>query len=120
MRFLRIGKRGFSVESFALQGIMIVLVFVGLLFAVNERVSARDVRIQVLEKQLALLIDSAEDGFNFSVAKINVNGLVDYVEVKDGKVYASVDGLYGGGYPYFSRYDVSVVEESDKFVVIVE
>jgi len=114
------GKRGASVESFALQGIMIVLVFVGLLFAVNERVSARDVRIQVLEKQLALLIDSAEGGFNFSVAKVNVNGLVDNVYVEDGNVYVKVDGLPGGGYPYFSRYDVSVVEEDSRFVVVIE
>jgi hypothetical protein len=119
MSFVGFGKRGSSVESFALQGIMIVLVFVGLLMAVNERVSARDVRIQVLEKQLALLIDSSEAGFSFEVAKINVKGLVDRVWVENGKIYAKVNGLYGGGYSYFSRYAVWVEEREDKFVVRV-
>ena len=111
------GKRG-QLHSFVLQIIIVGLIFVMLLMAVSGRVNARDVHQQVLEKQLALLIDASESGMEFSVRKINVKGIVDSVEVREGRVFIGVDGLrISKGYPYFSRYDVSVVKEEDKFVV---
>jgi hypothetical protein len=107
------------VMSFVLQGIMIAAVFVMLILMVNERSSSRDIKGQVLEKQLALLIDAADKGFVFIVSKHNVNGLVDSVYLERGKIYADVDGLPGSGYGYFSRYDVSVESEEDRFLIRV-
>ncbi|NPE29612.1 hypothetical protein HNV12_16955 [Methanococcoides sp. SA1] len=113
-------KRG-EMQSHVLQAIFVALIFIGLLMAVSERVNARDVRQQVLEKQMVLLIDSAEAGMEFGIRKVNVKGLVDNVKVEKGRVFVAVDGLgYSDGYPYFSRHSVSVEEEEDKFVVVIK
>ena len=57
---------------------------------------------------------------DFEIKKMNVNGLVEDVEVRDGKVFVKVDGLASvKGYPYFSKYSVEVNDVEDKFVVSV-
>ena len=111
-------KKGAALNSTVINMILVALIFAVFLMAVSGRVNSRDVHQQVLEKQLALLIDSAEEGMSFGVKKKNMKGLVDSIEIREGRVFAKVDGLPSfDGYPYFSRYDVSVVSEEDKFVV---
>ena len=79
-------KRGVGVVmSFVLQGIMVAAVFVMLILAVNERSSSRDIRGQVLEKQLALLIDAADKGFVFIVSKHNINGWWIVFMLREGR-----------------------------------
>jgi len=68
-----------------------------------------------------LLIDSAVPGMSFAVWKINMNGVISDVSIKDGRVFVSLEGLNAlKGYGFFSRYDVRIVEEDDKFVVMVK
>jgi hypothetical protein len=59
---------------------------------------------------------------NFSLDKVNVKfGIINSIEVKDGRVFVKVEGLGSNkGYPYFSRYDVSVRDERINFVVEVK
>jgi hypothetical protein len=84
------------------------------------------VKQQVLEKQIALLIDSAEPGMSFSIFKINPYGMIDNIELIGGRVHAYVSGQkVSVGYPYFSKYNVNVEfvdregDIDDKFVVSV-
>jgi len=113
-------KKGAALNSFVINIILVAMIFAIFLMAVSGRVNSRDVHQQVLEKQLALLIDSADEGMSFGIRKINANGLVDSVEIREGRVFVKVEGLPSfQGYPYFSRYSVSVSEEDDKFVVRV-
>ena len=107
--------------------ILVALLFALFFYATAGRVGTKDVKQQVLEKQMALMIDSAESGMSFSVYKINSNGVVNNIELSDGKVHVLVDGQkVSRGYPYFSKYDVGVKfvnnegELEDKFVVSVE
>jgi len=108
-----------------LNQVVIHIILVGIIFAiffmgVAGQVNGRDVKQQVLEKQLALLLDSAEPGMSFDILKMNINGLVSRVEVRNGRVFVFVDGFPSfGGYPYFSRHFVSVEEEEDRFRVSV-
>lgn len=112
-------KKG-VMNSILIQILLVALVFVFLLIAVSERVNSRDVRQQVIEKQLVLLIDSADEGMSFGIRKVNVGGLVDDVQVKDSRIFVKINGFGGGdGYPFFSRHEVWVEEEIDKFVVWV-
>ncbi|MBT6689957.1 hypothetical protein HN903_04710 [archaeon] len=114
-------KRGSVMNEFVVHVILIALILAVFLFASAERVNGRNVMQQVLEKQLALLIDSAEAGMSFEVWKGNINGVIDDVDIDDGRVFVSVDGLRSvGGYPYFSRYSVEVEEVGDKFLVTVK
>jgi len=109
------------VNEFVIHTILIALILAVFLFATAERVNGRDVRQQVLEKQLALLIDSAETGMSFGVSKTNINGIIDDVYVRDNRIFVKVDGLRSiGGYPYFSKYSVEVEETKGKFVVKVK
>lgn len=112
-------KKG-EIDSVVLQMIFVALVFVGLLMAVSERVNARDIKTQVLEKELALLIEAAEPGFNFSILKVNENGLIDKMKVEDDRIYVAIDGLgYGSGTAFFSRHVAEVYSDKDKFVMRV-
>jgi len=101
--------------------ILIVLIFAMFFLASVNKVNSRTVKQQVLEKQTALLIDSAVSGTTISIFKSNKWGFVDDLQVKDGKVYASVDGLaISKGYPYFSKYSVSVDSDDDKWHVRIK
>lgn len=114
-------KQGSVMNEIVIHIILIALILAVFLFAVADRVNGRDIKQQVLEKQLALLVDSAESGMSFGIMKGNVNGFVDDVTVRDGRVFVGIDGLRSiKGYPYFSRYSVGVSEEEDKFVVSVK
>ena len=118
---LRGGKRATLFNQIIIQIILIAVVFAIFLVATADKINARGVRQQVLEKQTALLIDAAVPGMTFEINKGNVNGVVQGVELKDGKVFVTVEGLGAiNGYPYFSRYSVNVVEEEDKFLVVVD
>lgn len=113
-------KRASIVHQTIIHIILIGLIFVIFLMATAERANGRGVKQQVLEKQITLLIDSAEAGMDFEIRKMNINGLVEDVRVKDGKVFVKVAGLSSiKGYPYFSKYSIDVRDDGDKFVVSV-
>jgi hypothetical protein len=117
---LKMDKRGELMNQIIVQIILIVLIFAVFLMVTADKINGRGVKRQVVEKELALLVDSAIPGMSFSVWKVSIDGIVNNVELKEGKIFVSVDGLVSvKGYPYFSRHDVSVVEEDDKFVVKV-
>ena len=114
----KMNKRGSLLNQIVVQIILVVVILSLFVAVTGNRVNSSGVRQQVLEKEIALLINSAVPGMSFEIYELNVNGLIRSVEVRDGRIFISVDGfssLYG--YPYFSKYDVSVVEESNKFVV---
>jgi len=113
-------KRGELLNQMIVQIILVVLVFGVFLMATADKINARGVRQEVVERELALLIDSAVPGMSFTVLKFNMNGIINDVEIKGGRIFVSLEGLRAlKGYGFFSRYDVSVVDEGDKFVVYV-
>lgn len=99
--------------------IIIIAIIFGLFFgAATQKAGARAVKQQVLEKELALLVDSGTSGMSFSVNKINMKGQIQNIEIKDGKIFAYVDGLtYSKGYPYFTKYNVQVTSDTTKFTI---
>ncbi len=113
-------KRGGIMNQMIVQIILVGLILAIFVFATSGKINARGVRQQVLEKQTALLIDSAVPGMDFEIARQNLNGVVQSMELKEGKVFVGVDGLGSvNGYPYFTKYSVQVFEREDKFVVSV-
>jgi hypothetical protein len=113
-------KRANLLNQVVIQIILVGIIFAIFFMGVAGQVNGRDVKQQVLEKQTALLIDAADVGMSFDILKVNINGLISKVEVRDGRIFIAVDGFPSfSGYPYFSRYSVSVEEESDRFRVVV-
>lgn len=107
-----INKRGGLLHQTIVHLVLVGLILALFLLATAGKINARGVRQQVLEKQMALLIDAAVPGMSFEIEKNNINGLVQKVEIKEGKVFIMVEGLGSfRGYPYFSRYSVSVKEK---------
>ena len=101
--------------------VLVALIFALFVFVTAGRTSSKEVKQQILEKQLALLIDSAPEGMSFSVYKLNKNGFISKIELKEGRVYAYIeDQKSSKGYPYFSVYDVSVLEAQNKYTVSVK
>ena len=101
------------------------LILVGVIFAMffmftAGRVNSKDIKQQVLEKQLALLIDSSNSGTVLSVNKINLNGFINDMKIEKGRVFVYVDDFkVSKGYPYFSKYDVYVTKDENKFYIHV-
>ena len=113
-------KKGEVLNKVLIHIILIAILFAVFILAMDAKLGSRGVKQQVLEKQVALLIDAADEGASFEVRKNNENGIVDDVDVKGGRVFISVDGLRSvKGYPYFSGRDVSVEKGDSKFVVKV-
>ncbi len=105
---------------------IISLILTGIVFAVfmtalSSSMNSRGVKQQVIEKEIALLIDAAVPGMEFWVEKKTFNGVIQKIEVKGGKVFVAVDGLPSlKGYPYFSKYVVDVKDDGGKFKVVVK
>lgn len=115
---MKIGKDGKVFNEVMIQIILVVVIFSFFLIAIADKSESRGIKRQVLEKQTALLIDSARPGMEFEIRRVNLNGIVNNVKVEDGRIFISVEGLTSiKGYPYFSLYDVGVEALEDKFVV---
>ena len=111
-------KRGRLLNKVVIQLILVGILFALFLFATAGKTNSRGVKQQVLEKELALLIDSAVPGMSFEIDKLHFDGVVHSIEVRGDKVFVTIDGLASSsGYPYFSKYSVKVADEGDKFVV---
>jgi len=101
--------------------ILIALIFAVFFLAATSRVHSKVVKQQVLEKQTALLIDSAVQGMVFTINKVNKNGRISNLEIKEGRVFVYVEGQgYSKGYPYFSKYEVILEKEEGKFLIKIE
>jgi hypothetical protein len=113
-------KRGSILNKVVIHIILIGIIFAIFLVGTAGKINGRDVKQQILEKQIALLIDSAEAGMSFEIRKDNIDGAVDSVGVGGSRIFIGVDGfLSSKGYSYFSKYGVSVTEYDDKFIVSV-
>ena len=109
-----------------IQKVVIQLIIIGLLFglfflAVDVKTSSRGVKQQVLEKQLALLVDSSTPDTSIRIFRLNRNGYINNIELKQGRVFVYVDDLdISKGYPYFSQYDVSVESDESNFYIKIK
>jgi hypothetical protein len=121
---MKTSKKGAS--NFMFQ-VIVHLILVGLIFAIfflsaSSRANSQNTRRQVIEKQLALLIESGEPGMTFSLTKINMNGKIERIEIKNdekgARIYAYPTGVsVSKGYQFFSRYNVGVSEDEYKFYI---
>jgi len=114
-------KRGSMLHQVLIHLILIALVFALFFFVTAGRADGNEAKQQVVEKQVALLIDSASAGMSFTIYKQNMNGVISDMKVEDGKVFAYVDGSgYSNGYEFFTKYDVSLEKKEDRYIISVE
>ncbi len=105
---------------------VILIIIIGLVFALfvigmAQRADSRGIKQEVLEKQIALFVDSVDSGVNFTLRKQNINGYIDDIRVENNRVYVAVEGLASlNGYPYFSSLGVKVHEGVNEFVLEVK
>ena len=115
-----IQKKGEILNQVVIHIILVGIIFAIFIFATAGRINGRGVKQQVLEKEIALLIDSAEEGMEFGIRERMINGKINNIEIKEGKVFVSVENLGSfKGYPYFSKHPVSVRKEENKFIIRV-
>lgn len=114
-------KKGALMQQLIIEIIIITLVFGMFFLVLNYRVQADGVKAQIIEKQTALLIESGEKGMQYEIFKTNMNGPIWKMEIKNNKVFAYPGKLeYTNGYPFFTKYDVSVEEKEDRFVISIK
>ncbi|MBT7251664.1 hypothetical protein HN604_03635 [archaeon] len=118
--------KSFTNRRGMIEGMIIMIVIIGILFVIfltfsSQKMNSNGVKQQVLEKELALLIDSARPGMEFVVEKQNPRGVIRDVRVNGGKIFVDVDNLNSlVGYPYFSLHSVKIIDEEKIFKVVVE
>jgi hypothetical protein len=116
----------FSNRRGMVESMIIMVVIIGILFVVfltfsSQKMNSNGVKQQVLEKEFALLIDSARPGMEFIIEKQHPSGTIQNIDVRDGKVFVDVGNLKSFvGYPYFSLHSVKVHNEEKIFRVVVE
>lgn len=120
MNYKMKNKRGEIEKTILVQIIFIALILAMFLSITASKINGRGVRQDILESQIALLIEAAESGMSFEISELNVNGIIDDIRIKEGRVFVYVDGLSSAaGRPYFSQYEVKVLKEENKFRIIV-
>ncbi|MFZ5955635.1 MAG: hypothetical protein ACOYT4_04365 [Nanoarchaeota archaeon] len=106
--------------------VIIHLILIGLIFGLfylvlSMRVNNRNVKQQVLEKQLALMIDSSIPGTTLVLSKDNMNGYISAINIKQNKIFVYIDGLtYSRGYNFFTKYSVEKDEDENKFYIYIK
>jgi hypothetical protein len=120
MKTKNFDKRGEIDKSILVQIIFITLIMAMFLSITASKINGRGVRQDILENQIAMLIEAAESGMSFEISELNANGIIDDIRIKEGKVFVYVDGLVSAsGQSYFSQYEVKVLKEEDKFRIII-
>lgn len=115
---LSILKKAKLLNRVLIQIILIAIIFVIFVFAVAGKLNARDVKQQVLEKQLALLIDASEPDTTLYIKKDNLNGYINSIEIKEGRVRVTVEGLVSlKGYPIITKHHIRIEEDPTKFLI---
>jgi hypothetical protein len=113
-------KKGDLMGRALIHIILIAIIMALLVTAVTGTANSRGVRQQIIEKQTALLIDSAVPGMEFVIPKKNTGGFIYSMELREGNIFIGIDNFKSlKGYPYFSRHSVDVRDEEFKFVVSI-
>lgn len=114
-------KRGDLLYTVIIHIVLIGFIFAMFTLAAGGQVNSRGVKQQVLEKQIALLIDSSDSGTTLTLEKVYLSGNVEKIILQGGKVYVSINGLSSAnGYPYFSKYNVDLREEKDHWIINIK
>lgn len=114
-------KKGGVNQQYLVEIILAGLIITLFLFATMQKSDSRYVKQQIIEKQTALLIESASPGMSFTLNKANQNGFINNIKIENGRIFTNVEGLKSiKGYPYFSKYTILVKQENDKFIIEVK
>ena len=115
------GKKGSILNEMIMQLILMAVITLVFFMAVSGQATARGVKQQVLEKELALLLDSARPGSSFEISKRNFGGVINEIKYRNGRIFVTVNGLVSvKGYPVHSRFEINVREEGGRFVLEVK
>ena len=118
---MAIQKRAMMLREVIIHLILIGLIFALFFFATAGRVSRDEVKQQVIEKEVALLIDAAEPGTTISLKKVTANGVINEISIDDKRnIHARVNNFVSlKGYPFFSKNVVSVRSDETKLYIDV-
>jgi hypothetical protein len=114
-----------SKKAQTLNEVIIHILLVGFIFVLffgvsSLNVNSRGVKQQVLEKQIVLLIDSGFPEMKLVISKVNINGIIEKMELKNNKVFVYIDGLkYSEGQSYFSEYKITLEEDKDNYYILI-
>ena len=113
-------KRGDSLQQNLIYIIILVLVISLFLLTIYTKSDSRYLKKQVLEKQTALMIDSAVPNTDIILRKQYISGFINDITIEDSRIFITVDGLKSvEGYPLLTEYSLDVSETDDKFVIEV-
>jgi hypothetical protein len=112
------GKGASLVSQTIIHVILIAIIFALFFGAAYLRLNSDAIKQQILQKQIALMIDSSASNTSLILQKSNLNGVVWKMEIKDGSVFVYMKSqTYSRGYPFFTKYSVSVEQTKDNFVI---
>ena len=116
-------KRGEILQKTVIHIILIALILSLFLFAIIGRSNDNDTKRQLLEKQTALLIESNQKDTTLELDVHNLNGEISNIRIDNYKIFIDVNGFEStNGYPFFSKYGVSVSkdEPQNKFIIKIK
>lgn len=101
--------------------ILIALIFAMFFLSSVNKVNSKVVKQQVLEKQIALMIDSVPSGTSLSILKSNKWGIISELKIENGRIFVSVDGaVLSRGYPFFTKYSVFADSDEQRYYIRIK
>lgn len=114
-------KKATNSQEVIIHLILIILITTLFVLHLSSKIDSRYIKQQVLEKQTALLINSAIPGMNLTIEKANVNGYINEIKIEKNKVYIRLDGIpSNNGYQFISQYNVILTEDETKTKYIIQ
>jgi len=103
-------KKAMSFVFKAIIHLALIGLIIGLfVFSANMRINSKTVNQQILEKQIAILIEASTPGTTLIIPEITTykEVQIERIDIKEGKVFVSLVGYPSiTGYPYFTRYNL--------------
>lgn len=114
-------KKGQILQQTFIHIIIIAVIAIIFMIFIFQRTNNRDIKQNLAERQTATLIDVASSGTEILIYKNNDNMYIDDVEIKNNRIYIAIDGLVSvSGYPIFSKYEISVEETDEEYIIIIK
>ena len=111
-------KKAQALQNNLIQIILIGLILILFVTAITSKSDSRSIKQQVLEKQTALLIDSAIPDTDIILEKANLNGAIQDIKINKNHILITIDGLVSlKGHYFFTKYKVEIIETKSSFII---
>jgi hypothetical protein len=114
-------KRGNIIHKTTVQLIISALVIVLFLMVLMGRGTSDEIKRELIQKELAILIGAAEPGTTIELNKYNVNGEIKDIRIEENKIFVDIDNIKSSkGYPIFHEGKITLEKQQNRYLIKID